>query len=264
MRQLEPVILQYVKGCMNIDGGYSFCQGVDSNAQDTFFAISIQELLGVPPTEKEKTLAWLESFPIMDVRSLYYVVRSTQILGGKISKIDVGVLSGFKPKYDYTELTSSEIESIYMVSFALSVLKLKYDVEKISEAILSIHNQDGGFGIKGHSNLLTTNFAVQTLDHLGYDIRALKGVVEFVRKCEDPEGGFTSVPGAHLPFIEETYAGICLLSAYGQKPLYRENCSQQIMRCLTSRGGFSRAEFGIPTLENTYHAVFSLYMLGYR
>uniref|UniRef100_A0A7C3J414 Geranylgeranyl transferase type II subunit beta n=1 Tax=Candidatus Methanomethylicus mesodigestus TaxID=1867258 RepID=A0A7C3J414_9CREN len=263
MSELIQLILKYVKGCLNDDGGYSFCQGVDSNAQDTFFALSIQQLLDASPQKKGKTLKWLRNFPLRDIRICYYVTRSVSLLYGGADALGAVPLRKFTPKYDDTELVSSEIESIYMVTFMTHYLGLESRDQTISDFIMSIWNKDGGFGIKGHSNLITTNYAIMTMEIIGHNIEKFIKVLDFVRSCEVPEGGFTSVPGAHLPFIEETYAGISLLDKFGERPLFREQCRQQILRCLTSNGGFSRAEFGIPTLENTYHAAFSLNKLGF-
>jgi hypothetical protein len=264
MTTTRSLVIEYAKGCQNSDGGYAFCQGVDSNAQDTFFALSILDMLKASPKSVEKTIRWLEAFPRDDIHSKYYIISSLVLLNGKNSMPDLGafpITSRFN--IDRMEYSFSEFESLFMLSCLAKMLGKELDEKAVAIFLLKHHNGDGGFGQNKHSNLLATLHAISILRNVGYNIQNVRRALEFVRACESPDGGFTSVPNTHLPFIEDTYSGISILELYGESVRQPQGCIQQIMKLLRSNGGFSRAEFGIPTLEYTYYAIYALVKLGY-
>jgi hypothetical protein len=72
-------IIDYVVNRQNEDGGYTFCQGIESNAQDTYYVLAILDLLGVPFPNVEKTVEWLQSFVPDSLYSHYYVAKALKL-----------------------------------------------------------------------------------------------------------------------------------------------------------------------------------------
>ena len=256
-------ILGYVEGCKNGDGGYSFTWGVDSNAQDTFFALSVITSLDEHPRAPERTIGWLNSFPIVDVRSRYYIMSSLSLLKAPYERLGKTGLLDWGLKIDHMPDTLSELETMFMQVCLLRLSNAHPDIEEIAPFVLKHQNKDGGFGEKGHSHLGATFHAVSTLSTIQYDITKILSALRFAKGCERPEGGFAAVPGAFPPFIETTYAGISILEVYGASPEHPNQCIQHVKGCFRTNGGFSRSNFGITTLEFTYYAVSILLKLQY-
>lgn len=248
-------MLGYVRSCQNVDGGYAFCEGVDSNAQDTFCALSILRTLDAPPERAEMTVRWLESFPKEDIRSNYYVAYSLAFIKGNESISGLKSSAICRLSLDQLENSFSEFETIFMMCCLAKLQGKKLDSGAISTFLLQHQNNDGGFGYNKHSNLLATFQALYSLRNVGYNLNDVKNALEFTRACENRDGGFTSVPNTRLPFIEDTYSGVSILKLYGESARQPLLCGKQIMKSLRSNGGFSRADFGIPTLEYTFYAV---------
>jgi len=72
-------VIDYVFNRQNEDGGYTFCQGAESNAQDTYYGLAILDLLGVPFPKVEKTVVWLQSFVPDNLYTRYYVAKALRL-----------------------------------------------------------------------------------------------------------------------------------------------------------------------------------------
>ena len=72
-------IIDYVVNRQNEDGGSTFYQGIESNAQDTYYVLAILDLLGVPFPNVEKTVEWLQSFVPDSLYSHYYVAKALKL-----------------------------------------------------------------------------------------------------------------------------------------------------------------------------------------
>jgi hypothetical protein len=78
---VEKRVIDYVVNRQNEDGGYTFCQGTDSNAQDTYYGLSILDLVGAPFPNVEKTVKWLRDFVPDSLYSHYYVAKALKLCG---------------------------------------------------------------------------------------------------------------------------------------------------------------------------------------
>jgi len=54
-------VTKYVLNGQNSDGGYTFCPGAESNAQDTYYGLAILKMLNCPFPNVEKTVEWLQN-----------------------------------------------------------------------------------------------------------------------------------------------------------------------------------------------------------
>ncbi len=262
-------VLQYITIRQNPDGGYNFAKGVESGAQDTYYALAIFDLLSVSPPNAEATIKWLRAFPADNIYGYFYIARSLIICGQKVEEeLITRILSLRRQNGGFGGVAVdieaySEFEPTYMATEVLSRLHIPLDKEPIQQWILSNLNSDGGFGGGDSSNITSTFHAVASLRNLEYPVRQLSNTLQFLRSCEKPRGGFTAVPRATLPYVEDTYAGVTTLDLMGEKCLYPEATASFTLNLQNSNGGFRRSiELGISTFENTYYALSILRRLG--
>jgi len=262
-------VLEYVTTRQNPDGGYNFCQGVESGAQDTYYALAIFNILDVPTPRVEATLKWLREFPADNIYGYFYVAKGLILGGVQVDDALVSrVLSLRKPHGGFSEVevdveAYSEFDATYRTTEILRELRVSYDPEPTVQWILKHLNPDGGFGAEGYSNIVSTFHAVASLDNLGYSVKQLGNTLRFVRSCEKPRGGFTAVPNVTLPYIQDIYSGVSILSLMGERCTYPEATRDLVLGLQNANGGFRRSiELGISTFEDTYYALSTLRRLG--
>jgi len=255
-------VLNYILRRQNEDGGYTFAQGLESNAQDTYYALAILDVLGVRPRRSEQTANWLREFPAKDLYAYYYVAGALRLLSQPVDSALAGHIlalhraDGSFGTVDVNIEAPSEFVSTFMAIELLKMLDATWDVEKTIDWLLRYRNQDGGFGTNNHSNLRSTFHAVTSLRNLSYPIDRLGSTIAFVRSCEQPRGGFTVVATNSAPYMEDIYYGVMMLDLLGEQSEYPEQTVKHVFGCLNSNGGFRRSvELGISTFEDTYYAL---------
>jgi len=260
-------IEDYVVKRQNHDGGYAFAQGLDSNAQDTYYGLAILDLLKIPFPNVGRTIKWLHDFAPDSHYSHYYVVKALKLCGEKPQRNLKDFLLSLKSSkgelgmVDVYAEVASEFQFISMITELASTVDVEINREKTTGWLLSYQNKDGGFGAHGHSNLNSTYHAVASLFNLGYPIKSLKKTLEYVRSCEKPFGGFTVVPLSSNPYMEHTYYGISTVELLGEHARYPEKTAELVLKCQNSNGGFARSDLGISTFEDTFYAVSILQMI---
>ncbi|MEM2864458.1 MAG: prenyltransferase/squalene oxidase repeat-containing protein [Candidatus Bathyarchaeia archaeon] len=262
-------VARYVLDRRNMDGGYAFCQGLESNVQDTYYGLAILDLLGVPPPNIEETVGWLRGFKEYDLYSSYYVAKALRICGeepdveglrGFIGSLPI-VHGEFRVEDVYVE-AASELHPVYMVVELAGLAGVELDRERLIGWLLRFKNRDGGFGIHRYSNLNATYHAVASLDRLGFPVGSLRETLSFVRACERPSGGYTATPRSYGVYMEHVYYGVSLLELMGEDPGFPEETAEFIHGCRNSNGGFARSSLGISTFEDTFYAVSTLEKMG--
>jgi len=260
-------IADYVVNRQNLDGGYTFCQGTESNAQDTYYGLAILDLLKVPFPNVERTIKWLYDFVPDSHYSHYYVAKALEICGEKPHRslkdflLSLQISRGEFGAVDVYVEVASEFQFISMITELVSMIDVEINHEKATSWLLSYQNRDGGFGAHEYSNLNSTYHAVSSLFNLGYSVRSLKETIEYVRSCEKPSGGFTVVSRSSFPYMEHTYYGVSTLELLGEHAKYPEKTVELVLKCQNSNGGFARSDLGISTFENTFYAVSTLRMI---
>lgn len=262
-------VLAYVTVRQNSDGGYNFCQGIESGAQDTYYALAIFDILDFPKPSIEATVRWLRVFPADNIYGYFYVAKGLILGGGQVDDALVSrVLALRRPHGGFGEIdvdieAYSEFESTYMATEILRELKVAFDQEPTIRWLLGHLNPDGGFGARGYSNLVSTFHAVASLDNLSYPVRQLDSTLRYVRLCEKRDGGFTAVPEVTLPYLQDIYSGISILALMGETCTYPKATRDIVLGLQNSNGGFRRSiELGISTFEDTYYALSVLHRLG--
>lgn len=266
---LKRQVAEYVADRQNDDGGYAFAQGLESNAQDTYYGLAILKLLGSPFPNTERTIMWLNEFDLSNIYSHYYVGKAFTLCNKRMGRrfrdfVSSTINSGryFGNADVYIEVPS-EFEFALMVLELASILNVKPDGEELKRWILEYKNMDGGFGAYGHSSINSTYYAVASLGLLKVDRRDLFDAVRFVRKCEQPFGGFTVIPRSAPPYMEHTYYGVMTLELLGENCRFPSQTVDFVLKCQRRNGGFARSDLGISTFENTFQAISVLRRLGF-
>jgi len=263
-------IADYVINRQNGDGGYTFCQGAESNAQDTYYGLSILNLLRQGFPNAEKTVEFLKTSRMDSIYSTYYVAKASKLLGDKNndrfeerlnSIIDAKQYFG---SIDVFPEVSSEFTTTFMALELANKFGIPVATEEAVKWLLCFRNQDGGFGSQGQSNINSTYYAAASLSLMTQNLKDLREALTFVRACEKPYGGFTLVPMNFTPYMEHTYYGVMTLALLNQESMYPSQAIDFVLKCQNKNGGFARSDLGISTFENTYQAVSVLQRLGLR
>ncbi|MGD0994505.1 MAG: prenyltransferase/squalene oxidase repeat-containing protein [Candidatus Bathyarchaeia archaeon] len=254
-------ITNYVINRQNKDGGYTFCQGAESNGQDTYYGLTILSLLNANFPNIEKTVKFINDIRLGNIYSIYYVSKASLLLGKSIdAKLKKHALSTFNTQayFGSTEFfaeVSSEFTTTFMALELADLLKIKVNKKEVAEWLLHFKNNDGGFGTQGQSNINSTYYATASMSLLNESLRDLRETLMFVRACEKPYGGFTVIPMSIEPYMEHTYYGVMTLDLLGEKSQYPTQTIDWILKCQNKNGGFARSDLGISTFEDTYYAI---------
>ena len=262
-------VIRYVVNRQNVDGGYTFCQGAESNAQDTYYGLSILSILKQSLPNPEKTLEFLNESRLDSINSTYSVTKALLLLGKegneRLKKRLHSILNStnyFGSAEVFLE-ASSEFTSTFMVLELANLVGVEMSSEEIVKWILQFRNKDGGFGPQGISNISSTYYAGASMKLLNGELENLRAATKFIRSCEKPYGGFTIVPINFMPYVEYTYYGVMTLALIGETCKYPEQTKNYLLSCQNLNGGFARSDLGISTFENTFQAVSVLKKIGY-
>jgi hypothetical protein len=266
-------VIDYVISRQNDDGGYTFCQGTESNLQDTYYGLAILDLLHHPFPNVERTIYWLRNFEVDNIYSCYYVAKALELCGKKLDEHLINLIISFIDAQDMGENlstpltdaylgTTSEFMTTFIISELSKILKLEPNGRRTASWLLSFLNRDGGFGANRCSNVVSTYHAVASLNNLRYNVKNLRETIAYVRSCEKPSGGFAIVPQAPTPYMEYTYCGMMSLDLFGKKCRFPTRVAEFVFKCQNLSGGFGRSDFSISTFENTFQAISILKKLG--
>jgi hypothetical protein len=252
-------------------GGFCFYRLEEPNASDTYYDLSILNLLDIN-FKDDNTAACLRSLQnnhgsYNSIYSAFYSIKSLLLLNEKPQcnpKTYVTRNTGIYNVDALFDEVRSIFERMYYVIDLCSTLKIELDDSirnNIIGFVLNFQKEDRGFGY-ARSTLIETSQASAILNWLNYPIDILK-TEYFIKKCENPIYGFVNVPDTSPSFIEHIDAGAIASSTISYKPRYFNQCIKLIRECQNNNGGFSRAaDGGISTLENTYYAIHSLKLLS--
>jgi hypothetical protein len=254
-------ITNYVVNRQNGDGGYTFCQGAESNGQDTYYGLTILNLLKTTIPNVEKTVKFINDLNLDSIYSVYYVSKASLLLGKSIdSKLKKHALSILNSKayFGSTDIfaeVTSEFTTTFMALELADLLKIEVNTKKVAEWLLQFKNDDGGFGTQGQSNINSTYYATASMSLLHENLKDLHETVRFVRACEKPYGGFTVIPMNFTPYMEHTYYGVTTLDLLGEKTKYPTQTVEWLLKCQNKNGGFARSDLGISSFVDTYYAI---------
>jgi len=266
-------VIRYVLERKCLSGGFCFYKLDEPNGSDTWFALSILDLLQVE-FEDEATLAYLKARQHPDgsydsVYSAYYSIKSLALLGiePKEDPLPFIVENLGHYRFDARRLPAEVISLFKRTAFQVELyrtcgLDAGEDVrDHMIEFILRFQNEDGGFGHL-RSTLHETALALKMLRQLDHPLDGL-GSESFIRRCETPIHGFIDIPHTSMGYLEHVHAGLFAAHLISLRPTFLDHCRAFVCNCQKRSGGFSRTpQGGIATLEDTWLAVHSLQMLS--
>lgn len=264
-------IADYVIQRQNEDGGYTFCQGAESNRRDTYYGLSILTLLGSRFPNLAKTLTFLKE-PELDIHNIYshyYTTKALLLCSEEPNKNLKNHISLVTDLEKYSSLAnvlpevSSEFTTTYMTLELARLFGVQLPKHRIIDWLLRFKNKDGGFSSEEHSNINSTYYAVASLALLNVAVKDSGETVNFVRECEKAHGGFTLIPMNITPYMEHTYYGLMTLALLGETCRYPSQTVEFLLKCQNKNGGFARSDVGISTFENTFQAISVLRKLGF-
>jgi len=270
---LRQRVIRYVMERKCLSGGFCFYKLEEPNGSDTWFALSILNLLYYEFRD-ESTVNYLRAMQHPDgsydgIYSAFYSIKSLSLLGvDPVEDPRPYILRNLGSyRFDARRLPAEVISLFKRTSFLVDLyettgLDTGNDVhDNIIEFILRFRNEDGGFGYL-RSTLHETSKALEMLQRLGYPLDGL-GAESFIGRCETPVTGFTDIPHTSLGYLEFVHAGVLASHLLAHRPQYSKQCAAFVLNCQNRNGGFSRTPHGgIATMEDTWHAVHALMHLG--
>ncbi|MGQ9781158.1 MAG: prenyltransferase/squalene oxidase repeat-containing protein [Nitrososphaeria archaeon] len=294
----EDDAVVYVTSRQGKDGGYLFYQYDDvfeSAVDDTYYALAVLNWFQVIPPRADLTLKFL-NFKIgkVDLYAAYYVVNALLILCDRLGCPSNLYLSPVRNKWSrllrltipdlvhsirdsseaWTPISKPTSEEMYSIELP-SKLELMFMVLDLSNKVgFDLHrnvikeeiakNMVEYFESDRSSSFATLNmslifYALGILRILGYPFDGLRGLAEFIFKCEDMQGGFNITPYSRFRTLEYTYKAIKVLRWLGLIPRSIKSHRRFVLECQNVNGGFRRSLFsGISTLRDTFYAVGAL------
>jgi len=249
VRTLEYLGIQYDKekvvGFANevltfrMDGGFGNYPGVGSNVRFTFDAVSVLDLIGRGPSERDEVVGFINGLRNED--------------GG------------------FGENDRSNIETTYRAVLTLRKLEEPInETEKTIDYIRKSQNNDGGFGFAREyvSRGSYTYRAIRTLDILGYEPLNTEGAIHYLLSLENEDGGFGNYLGEDDSDVTSTYRAIRALNILHFTPTDVDRTENFILDSQNPNGGFRRSPYDSTAPANfsksifTYNAVLGLHFLG--
>jgi len=273
MRHIIEKAIDYVMDRQCREGGFCFYKLEEPNGSDTYYALSILDLLDIP-FKDPKTESYLQYMQNADgsydsIFAAFYSLKSLLLLNNA-SKQDLRPYILKHIKYDRVEAEKmpAEITSVFrrMVFLVDLYVTLERNRDKriennLQDFVLHFHNEDNGFG-HHQSTLGETSKALVLLSWLDYPVRKLH-TIDFIRQCETSTCGFTDIPNTSLSYLEYIHAGVLAAFITDYQIRYLDRCVDFIRHCQNRTGGFSRVMHGgIATLEDTFYAIHALKLLS--
>lgn len=265
-------IINYIKNRECRNGGFCFYRQEEPNSSDTYYAITIQKMLGSFSVSK-RTILYLKQVQKNDgsyfsIIQAYFTLKTLVKLNTTPFINPNNFIQQCLQIYNEQNLPAGISifrKLFYLISlFNIMQIKISTDMKnRLIKFVFLYNNDDSGFGNSKKSSLIETMQAVQILNWLNYPIDSLNGIENFLLKCSHPIFAFTNLPKISPGFIEHINAGLIISNLLSIKPKYLDAGLIFVKACQTTHGGFSRTHHGgIATLEHTYYAIHSIHLLS--
>jgi hypothetical protein len=259
-------LISWILSKQNKDGGFSF-PPLPSMPSATFYAVSSLKILQAEVPNKNKTIKYLLNLQSANgkyygIYTAYFSIKALSCFNlmpknpaGAIKYV-LEYIARWKKISKYYIQVESPLETICYSVETLTLLGYRKGLSEISKLVLKFFNDDGGFGIRNNSEIITTYFALFTLHLIGYSLENPKKTINFIKKCQNKDYGFSSAPGTYSHFIEDSYYGIKSLELFNEKIDKPKQTFKFILKCQNKDGGFNRSlAGGCSTFENCFYAV---------
>eukprot|EP01017_Pseudomicrothorax_dubius_P010441 TRINITY_DN13734_c0_g2_i4.p1 TRINITY_DN13734_c0_g2~~TRINITY_DN13734_c0_g2_i4.p1 ORF type:complete len:327 (-),score=79.63 TRINITY_DN13734_c0_g2_i4:415-1395(-) len=247
-KEKVKVILDWIAGCQNTDGGFGGNTGHDSHITTSHYAVLILlQLKGLDRIDVERLVSYIVSLQLpdgsfmgdrygeVDTRFSYCALSCLKLLG-KLDRINVEkacdfVLRCWNPDGGFAAVPDAESHAAYVFTGAgaLGIAgKLdKIDLNELGAWLAERQTTKGGFNGRPEKlpdvcySWWILSIMVATGRDSWIDRPALEG---YILSCQDPErGGFSDRPGNEVDVYHTFFglAGLSLLDTTGAHQLER-------------------------------------------
>jgi hypothetical protein len=210
---------KYIQERQTPDGGYFFACVPPGNLLDTFFAADSLRILGRKPRRRTSLEHFIASFHSDyangSIHAIYLAIGTLTALGKPIKPFYAFgemALSHFRldelQRFERLDIeVVSELKQVFESVNVFTRLQLQFDKESVADLILSLFNEDGGFGRNKRSTIATSYYAVQTLALMNYPLKTSALTMEFLQKKEK-----------EIYYIEDLFYLMQTRSTLGDRP----------------------------------------------
>lgn len=251
MRILEGVnidqLIKFIFRRHKKNGGFATFPSLPSTIEDTFYAIDIIVNLNyldnsinfISRINTEKIVNFIK---IHEKTKCYLPIRLRYYLH-KISEYVLGENFTNEEKFNHKKVINYE-DAYYITQFMPLTDRGKYRIPRVDLGDCTCKD------IHYYVLLFSKSDAFQ-----------FNNIVNWLRNCQNGDGGFGFYPGT-TSFIENCNYCISTLSLLGEMPSNIEKAERFILSCQTGAGGFSRNIKATAFLESSWHAINALKMLN--
>jgi prenyltransferase beta subunit len=174
---------------------------------------------------------------------------------------------------DYLDASMENVnpyDAFYITNTCVLINHTPKNYRSASAKLLRYQNSDGGFAIPigGKSQMYETYRTAQSLHnlhiiheknraiHMHLLEKAREKIINWVKSCENKEGGFSWVPDEQS-YTQPTYQALHTLHILNEKPDFSHRHTDYLRQIQNDDGGFNGGEKGTPSM-----AVFSYYALA--
>ena len=258
LTMLAAKTIEFVLARQKGDGGFGATPYLPSTVEDTYFGLSLLDMLTPAPNGKGETreriarsvhyLEGLKPRANWSPKTFFYYVLGRRIVGLKTRRETLNFSPRDKTAHEW------DLEDLYYLLEARNEVGFDpLDLEKLGVSRID-------FGQWRTAKELWLKLSVTELT--GADRRPDRdNAITWVAQCQNPDGGFGFYPGT-TSFIENTHICLTVLTMLNASPADPMAAVDFILRCKTGRGGFARKNGGAPFLDATWHAITSLKLLS--
>ncbi len=224
-------IILGIQSLQNTDGGFALTQNENSSIFATYYGLQTLTQLGL----------------------------NAQLLGNwNVSSYLNETITPLLYSTNFTNLKPTELRQIeqFLVSISLLNITVIFSFQSLIENVKNIQYSNGSypsFSYAIHSVLLLSLFNQKPTDRIG--------AINYIKAFRYDDTGFEANLLSSFT-LEDTYLAVLALNSLGSTVEYRTKLIDAILDCQTMSGGFANTTAKIqPTLENTYYAFMTLFLL---
>ncbi len=256
----ERDAIAFLETLRRADGGFAWPDEPDSALNPTFAAIACHRLLGLEPSRKEALINFVRSAPYpwpelrrreRPLRGFEYEQAQSLIWLGADASLLQGAAAGWKAPSEYTTRYEGGGNPVFSQEVAAmrtrALLGIETHEPEWRSYVLERCRADGAFnntpasdGSGGH--VMNTLWGLLALELLGVDPPFPAATVEWLRRCQRADGGFSYSPEAGAGAVSSaawTWSAVQALGRLGSEPADRANCLAFLSSLGSEGGGYS-------------------------
>ncbi len=260
----------YIRSRQTPEGGFSFyrSQGIEEPAAaDTFYALAALHGTEARPERPGACLDWLLDRQAADggysnLATAWYVSESLDRLGASPRRSLADWLAPYSERFFDGEQALDAAHDFLLNLWRYVELCERFELplearhrNALVATLKRFQDGDGAFPAGGAT--LPDSAIALRLMHAA-NLIAGRQILALARASEDATYGFRVARIGQSTSLDVLAAGLSILAAFNVAPKYRTALLRTVSACQDANGGFGHREGAIPTLRNTYLALFIL------